>query len=189
MSDHQEQLHEELEHIRVALDQMASDARQLASEARGPSPRAPSTGPAPSDRNIQVIVEIEARAVTVERLSMVSERQGWTFGETLEYALDALELAMAKTATKPERPLAPAPAATVVTLMLTRIACPNCGHIGAANAASLPRVLICSQCSHGAFIKSGRPAASPSVARDEQAALRAAWERYEATGEPTAPWP
>jgi hypothetical protein len=98
MSDHREQLHEELEHIRVALDQMASDARQLASEARGPSPRAPSTGPA-SDRNIQVIVEIEARAATVERLSMVSERQGWTFGETLEYALDALELAMAKTAT------------------------------------------------------------------------------------------
>ena len=73
--------------------------------------------------------------------------------------------------------------------MLTRIACPNCGHIGAANAASLPRVLICSQCSHGAFIKSGRPAASPSVARDEQAAVRAAWERYEATGEPAAPWP
>jgi hypothetical protein len=29
---------------------------------------------------------------------MVSERQEWTFGETLEYALDALELAMAKTA-------------------------------------------------------------------------------------------
>jgi hypothetical protein len=98
MSDHQEQLHEELEHIRVALDQMASDARQPASEARGPTAEL-STGPAPSDRNIQVIVEIEARAVTVERLSMVSERQGWTFGETLEYALDALELAMAKTAT------------------------------------------------------------------------------------------
>ena len=51
--------------------------------------------------------------------------------------------------------------------MLTRIACPNCGHIGAANAVSLPRVLICSQCSHGAFIKSGRPAASPSVAREQ----------------------
>ena len=99
MSDHQEQLHEELEHIRVALDQMASDARQLASEARGPSPRAPSTGPAPSDRDIQVIVEIEARAVTVERLFMISERQEWTFGETLEYALDAIELALAKTAT------------------------------------------------------------------------------------------
>ena len=99
MSDHQEQLHEELEHIRVALDQMASDARQLASEARGPSPRAPSTGPAPSDRNIQVIVEIEARAVTVERLFMISERQEWTFGETLAYALDAIELALAKTAT------------------------------------------------------------------------------------------
>ena len=49
------------------------------------------------------------------------------------------------------------PAAAVVTLMLTRIACPNCGHIGAANAASLPRVLICSQCGHGAFINSGRP--------------------------------
>jgi len=94
-----------------------------------------------------------------------------------------------KNGANPERPLAPAPAATVVTLMLTRIACPNCGHIGAANAASLPRVLICSQCSHTAFIKSGRPAASPSVARDERAALRAAWERYEATGEPTAPWP
>jgi hypothetical protein len=90
---------------------------------------------------------------------------------------------------EPERPLAPGQPAAVVTLMLTRIACPNCGHIGAANAASLPRVLICSQCSHGTFIKSGRPAASPSVARDERAALRAAWERYEATGEPTAPWP
>jgi hypothetical protein len=51
------------------------------------------------DRNIQVIVEIEARALTVERLFMVSERQEWSFGETLEYALDALELTMAKTAT------------------------------------------------------------------------------------------
>ena len=80
-------------------------------------------------------------------------------------------------------------AAAVVTVMLTRIICPNCGHIGAANAASLPRVLICSQCGHGAFIRSDRPARSPSVARDEKAALRAAWERYEATGEPTAPWP
>jgi DNA-directed RNA polymerase subunit RPC12/RpoP len=38
--------------------------------------------------------------------------------------------------------------------MLTRITCPNCGHIGAATAASLPRVLICSQCGHGAFVKS-----------------------------------
>ena len=45
MSDHQEQLHEELEHIRVALDQMASDARQPASEARGPTAEL-STGPA-----------------------------------------------------------------------------------------------------------------------------------------------
>jgi len=74
--------------------------------------------------------------------------------------------------------------------MLIRIVCPNCGHIGAANAASLPRVLICSQCGHGAFIKSGRPPRSPSAAHDhERAALRAAWERYEATGEATPPWP
>jgi hypothetical protein len=29
----------------------------------------------------------------------------WTFGETLEYALDALELAMAKTARTPSDPL------------------------------------------------------------------------------------
>ena len=85
--------------------------------------------------------------------------------------------------------LAAPPAPALVTLMLARIVCPNCGHIGAATAASLPRVLICSRCGHGAFIKSGRPARSPSVARDEQAALRAAWERYEVTGELTAPWP
>jgi hypothetical protein len=78
--------------------------------------------------------------------------------------------------------LAATPAAAVVTLMLTRITCPNCGHIGAATAASLPRVLICSQCGRGAFIKSGRPARSPSITRDEQAALRAAWERYETAG-------
>jgi hypothetical protein len=71
--------------------------------------------------------------------------------------------------------------------MLTRIVCPNGGHIGAAKAASLPRVLICSQCGHGAFIKSGRPATSPSVARDEQAALRAAWERYESTSPDNTP--
>ena len=99
MSDHRNELHEELEQIRVALDQMASEARQLPPKARGPSPRAQNTGAPPTDRSIQVIVEIEARAVTVERLSMVSKQQGWTFGETLEYALDALELAMAKTAT------------------------------------------------------------------------------------------
>jgi hypothetical protein len=92
MSDHQEQLHEELAQIRVALDQMAS-------EARGPSPRAQSPGAPPTDRNVQVIVEIEARAATVERLFMISERREWTLGEALEYALDALELAMAKTAT------------------------------------------------------------------------------------------
>jgi len=92
MSDHQEQLHEELEQVRVALHQMAS-------EARGCSPGTPSPRAPPTDRNVQVIVEIEARAATVERLFMISERQEWTFGQALEYALDALELALAKTAT------------------------------------------------------------------------------------------
>jgi hypothetical protein len=58
--------------------------------------RAPSAGAPPTDHSVQVIVEIEARAVTVERLFMISERQEWTFGETLEYALDAIELALAK---------------------------------------------------------------------------------------------
>jgi hypothetical protein len=91
MSDHQEQLHGELEQVRVALHQMASEARGCSPDT--PSPRAP-----PTDRNVQVI-EIEARAATVERLFMISERQEWTFGHALEYALDALELALAKTAT------------------------------------------------------------------------------------------
>jgi DNA-directed RNA polymerase subunit RPC12/RpoP len=40
--------------------------------------------------------------------------------------------------------------------MLTRIICPKCGHVGAATAASLLRVLICSQCGQGAFIKERR---------------------------------
>ena len=80
----------QLEQIRVALDQMAS-------EARGDSRHARSTEAPPTDRSIQVIVEIEARAVTFERLFMVSERRGWTLGETLDYALDALELTIAKT--------------------------------------------------------------------------------------------
>ena len=42
-----------------------------------------------------------AKAATVERLFMICERQEWTFGETLEYALDALELALAKMARRP----------------------------------------------------------------------------------------
>jgi hypothetical protein len=66
-----------------------------------------------------------------------------------------------------------------VTAMLTRIVCPSCGHVG-ATAMSLPRVLICSQCGHGAFIKSGKPTRSPILTREERAAERAAWERYEA---------
>jgi hypothetical protein len=94
MSDHQKQLHEELGQIRVALHQMASETHQIASETPGSSPRAPST-----HGSVQVIVEIETRAVTVERLFMISERREWTLGETLEYALDALELTMAKTTT------------------------------------------------------------------------------------------
>jgi len=96
MSDHQEPLHEELEQIRVALHQMASEARGPSPGV--PSPGAPSPGAPPTDRNVQVIVEIEARAATVERLFVISERQEWTFGETLEYALDALELALANMA-------------------------------------------------------------------------------------------
>jgi hypothetical protein len=56
--------------------------------------------------------------------------------------------------------LAVAPAAPVeLSLMLTRIVCPNCGHVG-ATTASLPRVLTCSQCGHDALIRSGRPARS-----------------------------
>ena len=90
MSDPREKLHEELEQVRVALHQMASEAR---------GQPAPSPGTPPTDCNVQVIVEIEARAATVERLFMISERQEGTFGQALEYALDALELALAKTAT------------------------------------------------------------------------------------------
>jgi hypothetical protein len=89
MSDHRGQLHEELEQVRIALHQMASEARE-------PSPRTPSLVAPPTDCNVQVIVEIEARAATVERLFMISERQEWAFGQTLEYGLDALELALAK---------------------------------------------------------------------------------------------
>jgi DNA-directed RNA polymerase subunit RPC12/RpoP len=61
--------------------------------------------------------------------------------------------------------------------MFTRIVCPNCGHAG-ATAAPLPRVLVCSHCEHGALIKSGTPAKSSIVEREEEAAGRAAWERY-----------
>ena len=92
MPDHQEPLHEELEQIRVALHQMAS-------EAQGLQPPRPEPRNAADNANVQVIVEIEAKAATVERLFMISERREWTFGETLEYALDALELALAKVVT------------------------------------------------------------------------------------------
>src|SRR5947207_2557363 len=66
---------------------------------------------------------------------------------------------------------------SAVALMFTRIVCPHCGHVG-ATAAPLPRVLICSQCEHGALIKSGTPAKSSTVEREEQAAGLAAWERH-----------
>jgi len=92
MSDHQEQMHEQLEQIRVALHQMASEAQEL-------QPQRPEPPSAADNSIVQAIVEIEAKATTVERLFMISERQEWTFGETLEYALDALELALPKMAT------------------------------------------------------------------------------------------
>ena len=92
MSDHHEQMNEQLEQIRVALHQMSS-------EAQGPQPPRPEPRSAADNSNVQVTVDIEAKAATVERLFMICERQEWTFGETLEYALDALELALAKMAT------------------------------------------------------------------------------------------
>jgi hypothetical protein len=72
-----------------------------------------------------------------------------------------------------------APAPALATLTLTRIICPNCGHIG-ATSATLPRILVCSQCEHGAFIKQGSRARSLTVMREEKAAEQAAWDRYEA---------
>jgi hypothetical protein len=62
-------------------------------------------------------------------------------------------------------------------LMFTRIACPTCGHVG-VTAASLPRVLVCSKCEHGAVIKSGMLARSPIITQEEEAAKRAACERH-----------
>jgi len=64
--------------------------------------------------------------------------------------------------------------------MLARIACPHCGHIGAFNAAQLPRVLICSRCGHTTLMRKATPARSPSIVRDEQAAERKAAERLAA---------
>jgi hypothetical protein len=56
-----------------------------------------------SDRRVhgEARREIETRAATVERLFMISERREWTLGETLEYALDELELTTAKTVVEP----------------------------------------------------------------------------------------
>jgi DNA-directed RNA polymerase subunit RPC12/RpoP len=68
--------------------------------------------------------------------------------------------------------------------MLIRIVCPNCGHIG-ATSATLPRILVCSHCGHGAFIKQGNRARSPTVTREEREAKQAAWNRYEAMGTQT----
>ena len=62
-------------------------------------------------------------------------------------------------------------------LMFTRIVCPICGHVG-VTAASLPRVLVCSKCEHGALIRSGTLARSPIITQEEEAAKRAAWERH-----------
>jgi hypothetical protein len=43
-------------------------------------------------RNVQV--NIKATRETVEQLIAISDQQGWAFGETLEHALTALELAL-----------------------------------------------------------------------------------------------
>ena len=61
--------------------------------------------------------------------------------------------------------------------MFTRIACPHCGHVG-VTAGSLPRVLVCSKCGDGALIRSGTPARSPIIEREEHAAERAAFLRH-----------
>ena len=60
--------------------------------------------------------------------------------------------------------------------MLTRIVCPHCGHVG-ATAALLPRVLTCSRCRHDGLIRSGRPARSPTIMREDQVAERSASRR------------
>ncbi len=65
--------------------------------------------------------------------------------------------------------------------MLTRITCPNCGHVG-ATAASLPHILTCTQCGHSTLIKTGQRTRSPTVIREELAAEQAALERYQAMG-------
>jgi len=61
--------------------------------------------------------------------------------------------------------------------MLATVKCPNCGNVGAHNATALPRALVCSACGHRAVVRAGTPARSPTVARDEQAAERAAQAR------------
>jgi hypothetical protein len=68
----------------------------------------------------------------------------------------------------------------VSIVMLTRIVCPHCRHVG-ATAASLPRVLICSQCGHGALIRSGKPPRSPTINIQEDA------ETGSASGSDTPP--
>jgi hypothetical protein len=45
-----------------------------------------------------------------------------------------------------------------------------------------PRVLVCSQCQHGAVIKSGSPAKSRIITQEEEAARRAAWARFASHG-------
>jgi hypothetical protein len=62
MADYQEQMDGQLEQIRVALHQMPSEAQGL--QPPGPEPRI-----AADNSNFQVIVEIEAKATTVERCS------------------------------------------------------------------------------------------------------------------------
>ncbi len=51
--------------------------------SRSPSPRRRRTG-----RNVQLNIKVTPQ--TIERFAAISDRNRWTFGETLERALDAL---------------------------------------------------------------------------------------------------
>jgi hypothetical protein len=59
---------------------------------------------------------------------------------------------------------------------------PPCGR----DQRDVAAVLTCSQCGHGAFIKDGKPSRSPTIAREEQAAERAAFERHASPPEASA---
>lgn len=66
--------------------------RQVSEQQNFPS-RAPRLRRRRTGRNVQV--NIKATAEVIERLVVISDRQRWVFGETLEHALTALEQALA----------------------------------------------------------------------------------------------